>query len=152
MNSLHRDLHSPLRRRKNNIVIFIILATGERRVFLLNHQSVRKLRPLKIQLTLNCACLRYFYTFTALRYFFNLKMSSFHLEKKILVGYRKRQRESRSVLAKSKHKHVFQGWGGIPQWLAYLFPDLAAPGLVPSVPKKIVDVAEVNQQYCFEES
>ena len=27
MNSLHSDLHSPLRRRKNDVVIFIILAT-----------------------------------------------------------------------------------------------------------------------------
>ena len=128
MNSLHSDLHSPLRRRKNNIVIFIILATGERRVFLLNLQSVGKLRPLKIQLTLNCACLRYFYTFTALRYFFNLKMSSFHLEKKILVGYRKRQRESRSVLAQSKHKHVFQRWGGHTTMVSILVSGPGCPG------------------------
>ena len=40
--------------------------------------------------------------------------------------------------------------GRIAQWLAYLLPDPAAPGLIPCVPKrisegKIVDVAEVNQ-------
>ena len=34
------------------------------------------------------------------------------------------------------------------QWIAYLLPDPAAPGSIPSVP----DVAEGNQQRCSEES
>ena len=44
-------------------------------------------------------------------------------------------------------------WGGgrIAQWLAYLLPDPAALGSIHSVPK-IVDIAEVNQQCCLEES
>ena len=47
--------------------------------------------------------------------------------------------------------------GTIAQWLAYLFPDPAALGLIPSVSgifleKKIVNVSEVNQQCCLEES
>ena len=45
----------------------------------------------------------------------------------------------------------------IARWSAYLLLDLAAPGSIPSVPKKnseerIIDVAEVNQWRCFEES
>ena len=47
--------------------------------------------------------------------------------------------------------------GSIAQWLAHLLPDPAALGLMPSIPKicsegKIVDVAEVNQWRCSEES
>ena len=43
------------------------------------------------------------------------------------------------------------------QWLAYLLPDQAAHGLIPSVPEifseeKIVEVVEVNQQHCCKES
>ena len=38
------------------------------------------------------------------------------------------------------------------QWIAYLLPDPAAPGSIPSVPrKKIVDIAEGNQPGCLEE-
>ena len=49
------------------------------------------------------------------------------------------------------------GAGSLAQLLAYLIPDLAAPGSIPSVPKKfqrkkIVDVGEVNQQRSSEES
>ena len=49
------------------------------------------------------------------------------------------------------------GGGSIAQWLAYLLPDPAAPGLITSVSKnvseeKIVDIAEVNQWRCSEES
>ena len=45
------------------------------------------------------------------------------------------------------------GWvgGGIAQWIAYLLPDPAAAGSIPSVPffiGTIVDVAEVNQRCC----
>ena len=40
--------------------------------------------------------------------------------------------------------------GRIAQWLPYLLPDPAAPGLILSIPKKFsdeksVDLAEVNQ-------
>ena len=47
-------------------------------------------------------------------------------------------------------------WGSIAQWLGYLLPDPATPGLIPSASKKnseenIVDVAEVNQRRCLEE-
>ena len=53
-----------------------------------------------------------------------------------------------------------QKWGGggsIEQWLPYLLLNQAAPGLIPSIPQKIceeknVDVAEVYQQRCLEES
>ena len=43
------------------------------------------------------------------------------------------------------------------QWLPYLLLDPAAPGSIPSIPKKISDekiviVAEVNQLRCLEES
>ena len=51
-------------------------------------------------------------------------------------------------------KMLCLGWegGSIAQWLAYLLPDPAAPGLIPSVPrKKIVDIAEVNQPGCLVE-
>ena len=45
----------------------------------------------------------------------------------------------------------------IVQWSAYLLPDPAVPGSIPSVPQKIsderiVDVAEVNQQCSLEKS
>ena len=46
----------------------------------------------------------------------------------------------------------------IAQWLAYLLPDPATPGLIPSIPEiffeeeKLSDVAAVNQRHCFEES
>ena len=44
--------------------------------------------------------------------------------------------------------------GSIAQWLTYLLPDPAAPGLNPSIPEifseeKIVNVAEVNQRRCL---
>ena len=47
--------------------------------------------------------------------------------------------------------------GSIAQWLSYLLLDPSATGLIPSVPvvfseKIIVDVAEVNQRRCLEES
>ena len=47
--------------------------------------------------------------------------------------------------------------GNIPQWLAYLLSNPAAPGSIPSIPNKfseenIEDAAEVNQRHCFEES
>ena len=47
--------------------------------------------------------------------------------------------------------------GSIAQLLAYLLPDLAAPGSMPSITQKIseekiVDVAEVNQWRSSEES
>ena len=47
--------------------------------------------------------------------------------------------------------------GSIVQWLAYLLSDPAATGLIPNIPEifsveKIVDVAEVNQWCCLEES
>ena len=42
------------------------------------------------------------------------------------------------------------------QWLAYLLPDLAAPGPIDRVPffsgENNVDLAEINQQHCLEES
>ena len=43
------------------------------------------------------------------------------------------------------------------QWLAYLLPDPASSGLIPSIPpkcldEKIVNFAEVNQWHCLEES
>ena len=43
------------------------------------------------------------------------------------------------------------------QWFAYLLPDPAGPGLIPSFPdifseEKIGSAAKVNQQRCFEES
>ena len=38
------------------------------------------------------------------------------------------------------------------QGLACLLPDPAAPGLIPSALPKIVNVAEVNQWRCLEES
>ena len=58
-----------------------------------------------------------------------------------------------NVWAKS---HPQRG-GSIAQWLAYLLPDPADRGLIPSVPKKIkrkkfINVAEINQQRCLEES
>ena len=45
----------------------------------------------------------------------------------------------------------------IAQWLAYLLLHPDAPGLIPSIPEiiseeKFVDVAEVNQLRCLEES
>ena len=47
--------------------------------------------------------------------------------------------------------------GSIAQWLANLLLGLAAPGLIPSIPKKnfrgkIIDVGEVNQLRWLEES
>ena len=47
--------------------------------------------------------------------------------------------------------------GSIAQWLAYLLPDPAATGSIPSIPgvfsvEIIVDVAEVNQWCWLEES
>ena len=47
--------------------------------------------------------------------------------------------------------------GRITQWLSYLLPDPAAPGLIPSIPQivseeKTVNVAEVNQWCYLEES
>ena len=52
-----------------------------------------------------------------------------------------------------------RGWGGgiIAHWLAYLLPDPAAFGSIPSIPKKIseeeiIDTAQVNQQRWLEES
>ena len=49
------------------------------------------------------------------------------------------------------------GGGSIAQWLAYLLPDPAAPGLIPSNPEivsdeNIVGVAQVNQRSCLDES
>ena len=49
------------------------------------------------------------------------------------------------------------GGGSIAQWWAYLLLDSAAPGLNPSVPEffseeKMVDVADINQRHCLEES
>ena len=41
--------------------------------------------------------------------------------------------------------------GSIAQWLAYLLPDPAALGSIPSIPK-LVNVAEFNQRRCLEES
>ena len=43
------------------------------------------------------------------------------------------------------------------EYIEYLLPDPAALGSIPSIPAissegKIVDVAEVNQQHCLEES
>ena len=66
-------------------------------------------------------------------------------------------------IAGRRHKNfssLFQSpnpGGSIAQWLAYLLPDPAALGLIPSVPKKIsvetiIDVAKVNSQGCVEES
>ena len=54
-------------------------------------------------------------------------------------------------------KPGFDGKGGsIAQWLAYLLPNSAAPGLIHNVPKfldeKIVDGDEINQCRCLEES
>ena len=51
----------------------------------------------------------------------------------------------------------YRGGGSIALWLAYLLPDPAEPGLIPSIPEKIsegntVDVAEVYQSGCLEES
>ena len=45
----------------------------------------------------------------------------------------------------------------IAKLLAYLYPDLAVLGSIPSITKlfsdkKIVDVGEVNQRHCVEES
>ena len=45
----------------------------------------------------------------------------------------------------------------IAQWIAFALPNPAALGLIPGIPKffseeKIVDVAEVNQQRCLDES
>ena len=47
--------------------------------------------------------------------------------------------------------------GSIVQQLANLLPDPATSGLIPSIPKtiseeKIVNIAEVNQHRCLEES
>ena len=49
------------------------------------------------------------------------------------------------------------GGGNIAQWFAYLLPDPAAPGLIPSIAKniseeKIVDVPEAHHQRRLEES
>ena len=46
--------------------------------------------------------------------------------------------------------------GSISQWLAYLLPDPAAPGSIPSIPlkfseEKVFDIAEVNQRRWLEE-
>ena len=45
---------------------------------------------------------------------------------------------------------------GVGEGVADLLPDLAAPGLIPSIPVifqgKFVDAAEVNQKRCLEES
>ena len=38
--------------------------------------------------------------------------------------------------------------GSITQWLGYLLPDPAAPGLIPIIP----NVAEVNQRHWIKES
>ena len=50
----------------------------------------------------------------------------------------------------------WEGEGSIAQWLAYLLPDPAALGSIPSITKNIseeknVDVAEVNQRHGMEE-
>ena len=50
-----------------------------------------------------------------------------------------------------------RGWGSIAQLLAYSPPYLAAPDSIPSIPvifseEKIVNIVEVNQQCCLEES
>ena len=47
--------------------------------------------------------------------------------------------------------------GSIAQWLEYLLPDPAALGSITSFPKKIseekiVEIVEVNQWHCLEES
>ena len=59
--------------------------------------------------------------------------------------------------AANQNYSTIGGGGSIAQWLAYLLPDPAGLALNPSIPKllseeKIVNVAEVNQQRCFEES
>ena len=52
---------------------------------------------------------------------------------------------------------TWSGKGSTAQWLAYLILDPAAPGYIPSNPnffskEKIVNVAEVNQRRCLEET
>ena len=56
------------------------------------------------------------------------------------------------MTSKDQRNKKVSWWGA-----EYLLPDPSAPGSIPSVPKKIsdqkiVDVAEVNQRRCLEES
>ena len=46
------------------------------------------------------------------------------------------------------------GGGRKAQWLVYLFPDPAAPNLIPKffTQEKSVDVVEVKRPHCLEES
>ena len=69
---------------------------------------------------------------------------------------RSSRRRPQPASGKPSSANVFSPGGSIAKWLAYLLPDPATPGLIPSIPKKfqikIVDVTVVNKQRWLEES